>query len=148
MNNIDLSTIGKKPFVYFAAPYSSNPVHNTHRVIKLATDYSHILTPFIPHLSLMWDLVVWESNVDFWYEYDLEVLTRCDALIECWREDPPSKGVTREIEFARMRDIHIIEHDDNASILYNRVREFVDAFNFETELMESGNASRSDKRLR
>lgn len=71
--------------VYIAGPYTNpDPVVNTHEAIKLADDIyewsNHFLVPVIPHLSMLWHAVCPHADIDFWYNYDLELLARCDAL--------------------------------------------------------------------
>ncbi len=95
-----------KKLIYIAAPYTyPDPVENTHKVIKLAERIIGAgYTPYIPHLNLLWHLVVPHSQ-EFWYTYDLEILKRCDALL---RMDGSSEGADREVQFAKDNNILII----------------------------------------
>jgi hypothetical protein len=62
----------------------------------------HGHTPFIPHLTHYFDLFV-EKRVghrltpEIYYQWDLEILERCDALLYL----NPSPGADRELERAK-----------------------------------------------
>jgi hypothetical protein len=68
--------------IYIAAPYTKgDQVLN----MRAAIDAAEALvakghTPFIPHLSAFWHLVA-PHPVGFWYAYDLEWLSVCDAVL-------------------------------------------------------------------
>ncbi len=88
-----------RPLVYLAGPYSKpDPVENTHRVIleanKLLDDGR--VTPHVPHLTHLWHLVS-PRPIEFWYEYDLALLVRCDAVL---RMPGDSTGADREVDVA------------------------------------------------
>ena len=89
-----------KPLVYLAAPYAiPDPPENTNKVIQIANLLVEdgVVWPLVPHLSLLWHLVT-PRSVDFWYEYDLVLLARCDALM---RLPGKSTGADAELVFAR-----------------------------------------------
>lgn len=88
-----------RPLVYIAAPYTHpDPVENTNKVCLTATRLveSGLVTPVVPHLSLVWHMIT-PRPVDFWYEYDLRLLERCDVLLRLHGE---SVGADREVAFA------------------------------------------------
>ena len=88
-----------RPLVYLAGPYTNpDPVHNTHNTIKHATRLyeSGLYVPVVPHLSLLWHLVE-PRPIDFWYQYDLAILARCDAV---YRLQGPSVGADAEVKAA------------------------------------------------
>jgi hypothetical protein len=88
-----------RPFVYIAGPYvRPDPVENTHQTIKWADELqaSGLITAYVPHLSLLWHIVV-PHEPDYWYEYDLAILARCDALLRLPGE---STGADNEVKFA------------------------------------------------
>jgi nucleoside 2-deoxyribosyltransferase len=88
-----------RPLVYLAGPYTKpDPVENTHNVIKLASELvdEGLVTPVIPHLTLLWHVVM-PRPLEFWYEYDIATLARCDAV---YRIEGESTGADREVEFA------------------------------------------------
>lgn len=88
-----------KPLVYLAGPYTHpDPVANTRAMILAATELHEagLCTPFIPHLSMLWHLVT-PKPVEFWYNLDLEYLSRCDALL---RFPGVSTGADDEARFA------------------------------------------------
>ena len=89
-----------RPLVYVAGPYTRpDPVENTHRVIELASELVNegLITPLVPHLTLLWHLVS-PRPLDFWYEYDIATLARCDAV---FRMEGESEGADREVKFAQ-----------------------------------------------
>ena len=89
------------PLIYIAGPYSSDPVNNTREAVLFADALyeTGLCVPFVPHLSIVWDLVTPEARpVEFWYELDLHFLERCDALI---RLPGRSTGADREVTRAR-----------------------------------------------
>lgn len=87
------------PLVYIAAPYGSNPVHNTHQAIRFGlTLYEEKLAiPLVPHLTLLADIVE-PRTTDYWYEFDLHQLIHCDALL---RLPGDSVGADREVQFCK-----------------------------------------------
>jgi len=95
-----------RPLVYIAGPYTKpDPVENTTKVIGLASNLvdEGLITPFVPHLTLLWHLVT-PRPLEFWYEYDVATLSRCDAL---FRMPGESTGADREVVFAREHDIPV-----------------------------------------
>lgn len=94
------------PLVYVAAPYTRpDPVENTHRLILAVSRMADegLVTPFAPHLTLLWHLVV-PRPLEFWYSYDVAVLARCDAVL---RMPGESTGADREVAFAESRNIPV-----------------------------------------
>ena len=93
-----------RPLVYIAGPYiHPDCVENTHKTIKVAErlEATGIMTPYIPHLSLLWHIVA-PHDADFWYDYDLAILNRCDAL---FRIPGQSTGADNEVIFAEAHEI-------------------------------------------
>lgn len=95
----------KKKLVFIAGPYTHpDPVLNTRRAVEVAEVVEEMGgTPFIPHLTLAWNLVSFAS-VDRWYERDLEVLDHCEILV---RFSGMSDGADNEVEYARKRGIPV-----------------------------------------
>jgi len=91
--------------IYIAAPYEKGDIAvNVHNVIKVAdaiVEKGH--TPFIPHLSLVWDFISPKPR-SFWLEYDREFLPLCDCLL---RLDGESPGADKEVELAKSLGIPI-----------------------------------------
>ena len=85
--------------VYIAGPYTKgDPVVNTRRAISAGEAVqARGHTPFIPHLTLFWHLV-YEHEAQFWYDYDLEWLAVCNALI---RLPGDSLGADKEVDRAK-----------------------------------------------
>ena len=80
--------------IYIAGPYTKpDPVINTRNAIQAAEELLAAgLIPYIPHLSMLWHLVQ-PHDIEFWYEYDLFMLTRCDCMLRLPGE---STGADRE----------------------------------------------------
>ena len=77
-----MSLFEDRPLVYVAGPYAHpDPVENTHKTIQVADILNHhgAVTAHVPHLTLMWHLVC-PHEIQYWYDYDMAVLRRCDAL--------------------------------------------------------------------
>ena len=99
-----------RPLVYIVGPYTSpDPVENTHHTIEVAGRLidEGFMTPVVPHLTLLWHLVQ-PREIDFWYEYDLAILVRCDAVL---RLPGKSTGADREVAFAKREDIPVFEDE-------------------------------------
>lgn len=71
-----------KPLVYVAGPYTHpDPVLNTHTAVRAAEEIEMLgCYVVIPHLSLLWHAIS-PAPVERWYERDLAVMHRCDALV-------------------------------------------------------------------
>jgi len=91
---------------YIAAPYTvPDPVQNTNRVIRFAEKViKKGYMPIIPHLTLLWHAVT-PKPVDFWYQYTMELMKRCDMVI---RLHGFSEGADREVEMARQLGIEVV----------------------------------------
>jgi hypothetical protein len=89
-----------RKWLYVAAPYTNpDPVLNTHKVLHVANaliEHSSWL-PIVPHLTLLWHAVT-PKPIDEWYDYDLTLIRRCNALL---RLPGPSTGADAEVDFAR-----------------------------------------------
>lgn len=99
-----------RPLLYMAAPYTRpEPVANTHAVCKVSMIVYEqtVWCPVVPHLSLLWHAVTPREEAH-WYEYDLHLLRKCDAIV---RLPGFSVGADKEIVVARERGIEIVEFD-------------------------------------
>jgi hypothetical protein len=95
-----------KPLVYVAGPYTNpDPIQNTRTAIEAADVLYQFegVVPVVPHLSLLWHFVS-PHPVDFWYEYDHQVLLRCDAI---FRIEGESTGADAEVRLAEEHNIPI-----------------------------------------
>lgn len=100
----DPTPLVDRPLVYVAGPYTyGDPVLNTRRAINAAEGLlrNGLVTPVVPHLSMFWHLVH-PRDLDWWYDYDVALLARCDALFRLAGE---SIGADREVAFAAERSI-------------------------------------------
>ncbi len=93
--------------VYIAHPYThDDPVANTHQAIEWANVLIACgFVPYVPHLNLLWHLVT-PRPVAFWYDYDLNFLKRCDAVL---RVGGPSTGADAEVATAKQHGIPVFE---------------------------------------
>jgi len=103
-----------KTLVYVAGPYTHpDPIENT----RLAIDAWKTLVaagyvPLVPHLGLLCQLV-YPMPPEWWYEYDLHLLERCDVML---RLPGTSKGADIEAE-------HAIAH--NIPVFHGTARQFL-----------------------
>lgn|SRR5574337_595747 len=84
--------------IYVAGPYSKHMVEGTRHAILMAEELrrrGHL--PFVPHLSLLWDLVC-PSPYGEWLSYDLEWLSHCDAVFRLPGDSP---GADQEVAQAK-----------------------------------------------
>lgn len=87
----------KRPVVYVAGPYSSDPVGNTRAACELFHQLFDLgFAPIIPHLSMLLDFHKprpWED----WMELDLPIVARSQAV---YRMPGPSRGADCETAHA------------------------------------------------
>jgi nucleoside 2-deoxyribosyltransferase len=105
-------TVDVLPLVYLAGPYTSNPLANTRAAVAAAERIEAFgVAVVIPHLSLLWDLLA-PAPVERWYERDLHVLARCDALV---RLPGDSVGADAEVAFALGRGIAVFDEPTHSN---------------------------------
>jgi hypothetical protein len=93
-----------RPLIYIAGGFSADPVAGTRAAIEAGDAcWDAGGCPVIPHLNLLWDLHR-PAPVETWYERDLHLLARCDALIRLQGE---SLGSDAEVAFAREHSIPV-----------------------------------------
>lgn len=100
-----------RPLIYCAGPYTNpDPVANTREAILTADllTATGLCVAYAPHVSLLQHLIE-PHDLDYWYEYDLALLARCDAL---YRFGASSTGADAEVEFARARGIPVFMNRD------------------------------------
>lgn len=111
------------PLVYIAGPYTlPDPVTNVRRAVEVAEHIEgHECAVFVPHLSMLWDLIS-PAPVDDWYARDLRVLDHCDALV---RFAGDSFGADREVVYADQLGIPTFDmvFDDRASVAFYEWRQ-------------------------
>jgi len=99
------------PVVYIAGPITKpDPIANTNQAVLISDDlYSRkVCVPLIPHMNIVWHLITPHPNA-YWYEYDLHLLKRCDALLRLHGE---SVGADLEIVAAELSKIPVFHWDD------------------------------------
>ena len=101
----------KRPWAYVAGPYSlGDPVENTNRAIRVGDHLESLgFVPIIPHLSLLWHMVV-PHPAQFWYDITAEWLKRCDLV---YRLNGNSKGADEEVALARQLGVIVIYEDES-----------------------------------
>lgn len=109
----------KLPHVYIAGPYTRpDPIINTRRAVKAGMRLykANLAYPVIPHLTMLTHLLD-PQDVEFWYEFDLHALARCDAVLRLRGE---STGADREVRFALEHGISVfdLEHDRDRDVGY------------------------------
>ena len=91
--------IGSAPRIYVAGPYSRGiPDETMAKVADAAEALATAgLAPFIPHtMTFLW-AVRYQHPVQFWYDFDMEWLAACDAVV---RLPGASTGADKEVEWA------------------------------------------------
>jgi len=98
--------------IYLAGPITlPDPCSNTHFAIQIADALvSAGFTPFVPHLSTLWQTVLPHSH-SWWIEYDLRVIDNCAIVV---RIPGPSQGADIEVAYALQHGIPVLflESDD------------------------------------
>lgn len=86
-------------YIYVAGPYSKGDVVlNIREAVQVGDAlrlWGHV--PFIPHMTYAWHMIV-PHEVEYWYEYDLQWLEKCDAL---YRIAGESLGADKEVARAK-----------------------------------------------
>ena len=83
--------------VYVSGPYSKHMVDGTRNAIFAAEELRKAgYLPFVPHLSLLWDLIL-PSPYEEWMKYDMDWVRECDCLLRLPGESP---GADREVILA------------------------------------------------
>jgi len=97
-----------RPVIYVAGYFSANPMHGTRNaMIAFEALLEAGWLPFVPHASIVLDMLS-PHTPDFWYEYDMGMLERCDAMYVCPDAlTKESTGVAKEIGFCTEHDIPI-----------------------------------------
>ncbi|MBU2177768.1 MAG: DUF4406 domain-containing protein [Gammaproteobacteria bacterium] len=92
-------------YVYIAAPYTKGDVViNIRNVLEAAEALCDLgYVPFVPHLTHLWHLAI-PHEINFWYQYDLDWLKKCDCLL---RLEGESLGADNEITLATLLRIPI-----------------------------------------
>lgn len=86
--------------IYVAGPYTKGDTILNIRAAVYAGNYIAYLghTPFIPHLTAFWHMLIPHDDINFWYNYDNEWLKACDALL---RLEGESTGSDAEVKLAQ-----------------------------------------------
>lgn len=84
----------RRPLVYIAGPYSTDPVTHTRTAVETGLSLwdTGLIIPHIPHLTMVADLIRPRPH-GYWCDLDLAHLEHCDAVL---RVDGHSPGADRE----------------------------------------------------
>ena len=100
------------PHVFITGPYVYEHIHeNVKAAIELADELytSGICLPIIQHSTFMWDSVN-PHDEEFWLEYSLQIMKRCDAVLVY--DADHSMGSIREVAEAQRLDIPVFWSTD------------------------------------
>jgi len=112
----------QKPLIYLASPYSHpDPQMRHHRFVQVCRaaarlmQAGHIVFSPIAHSHSIAEYEELPGNWEFWQEFCLATLGRCDQLwILCLDGWEVSTGVNAEIQIARDRNIFIQHINPNS----------------------------------
>jgi len=92
--------------IYVAGPYTKGDQTVNVRNAIFAGNYCRLLghIPFIPHLSMFWQILTPHDDVNFWYEYDMEWLKVCDAVLLI---EGDSVGAEAEVAWAEANGLKV-----------------------------------------
>lgn len=94
--------------VYIAGPYTHpDPVINTRKAVEAAERLmarDSRITPYVPHLSMLWHLIAPHEDINFWYEFDLRWIDVCDCVL---RLPGASTGADKECLYAQDKHIPV-----------------------------------------
>jgi hypothetical protein len=96
-----------RPLVYVAGPYTrpDPPVNVRNAVIDAdQLNASGLVTAFVPHLTILWQMICPHEDIDYWYSYDMTILRRSDAL---YRLPGDSTGADAEVKKAESWNIPV-----------------------------------------
>jgi hypothetical protein len=103
--------MNNRPLLYVAGPYRKpDPVANTHAVCRVAMQIYERTRwcPVVPHLSLLWHAVTPRVD-DFWLDYDLHLMRKCDAVVRLPGDSPGADAEIVEAERLGMMILDISE---------------------------------------
>lgn len=110
----------QRPLVYVAGPYTCpDPDANVARAIETAEalEASGEVSALVPHLSHLWETHA-HHEPEFWYDYDLALLARCDAMLLL---PGASRGTSIERRYAEERGIPVLRSVE-ATIAWAKAR--------------------------
>lgn len=110
-----------KKLIYIARPYSGDMEGNIKRAeevsIQLIREGYHVITPHkntAGYEKYENDKITYET----WMALSLNILSRCDAIY-VMNGSTQSNGVQREMEFAKLRNIEILNEKKNEWVVYS-----------------------------
>lgn len=98
----------KKPVIYIAHPYSSDPGANYLKSLYVAVNILRLGgIPINPLESHVYNEIE-SHDYEFWMQNDFNIIKKCDAV---YRVSGHSEGADREVLFADDNDIPVIKTD-------------------------------------
>lgn len=98
--------------VYVAGPITKDPLGGTRQAIRAAAVLMDAgLTPYVPHLDVLWELVEPRPYED-WMRLGLAWLERCDALLRL-----PGTSAGADVEVAKAAELGIPVFPDVPKLL-------------------------------
>lgn len=92
--------------VYIAGPITSNPPDHTRNALIHANYIMAVgYAPYVPHLTVFWEMVTGRREWEEWLAYDENWLAVCDVLLRMPGESP---GADREVAFAEAHGIPVV----------------------------------------
>ena len=110
-----------KKLIYVAGPYSGDVVGNIERAeevsIQLIREGFDVITP---HKNTAGYEKYEDGDITYetWMALSLNILSRCDAIY-VMSGSKQSKGTQREIEFAKFRNMEILNEKKNEWVIYS-----------------------------
>lgn len=100
--------------IYIAGAMSADNIltmlDNIHRGIKLGAEVMKLhYAPFVPHFDIFFKIqngVDFDVPMQYYYDYTMEFLTRCDAVLVCGNSEN-SIGTQNEIKRAKEEGIPV-----------------------------------------
>ena len=108
--------------VYIASPYTKGDVEEN-VAWSISAAQSLVKSGFLPYCPLLchfWDLQ-YHNSYDFWIDYNLEWLDRCDVLVRLPGE---SKGADLEFVYAEQVGIPVYKYQEDYGDVGEWLRRF------------------------
>lgn len=110
----------RRKWVYVSGPLGSHPIEGAKSAIFAGVKLWRAgCCPVIPHLFILADLVASGMGYADWLEWDLELLSRCDAILRLPGNSP---GADAEVLEAKRLLLPIFRDVESAALLMGEER--------------------------